>query len=72
MFFFLIVEELKDGCTLHLLQKEDQALAVATEERITFTPHHDTLVNGGDYHELDDLKPLCKCLNNQSGIPEVE
>ncbi|XP_068604361.1 structural maintenance of chromosomes flexible hinge domain-containing protein 1 [Brachionichthys hirsutus] len=40
---------LRDGSTLYLLQKEDQALSAATKELITFTPHYDTLVRAGTY-----------------------
>ncbi|XP_068199781.1 structural maintenance of chromosomes flexible hinge domain-containing protein 1 isoform X2 [Antennarius striatus] len=40
---------LQDGSTVYLLQKEDQALSVATKELITFTPHYNTLVQAGTY-----------------------
>uniref|UniRef100_A0A3B4YHK7 Structural maintenance of chromosomes flexible hinge domain containing 1 n=1 Tax=Seriola lalandi dorsalis TaxID=1841481 RepID=A0A3B4YHK7_SERLL len=42
-------EKLQDGSTLYLLQREDQALPVATEEHIMFTPHFDTLIQCGTY-----------------------
>ncbi|XP_078137302.1 structural maintenance of chromosomes flexible hinge domain-containing protein 1 isoform X2 [Sander vitreus] len=42
-------EKLQDDSTLHLLQREDQALAVATEEPITFKPHYNTLIRSGMY-----------------------
>uniref|UniRef100_UPI003AAAAD97 structural maintenance of chromosomes flexible hinge domain-containing protein 1 n=1 Tax=Centroberyx gerrardi TaxID=166262 RepID=UPI003AAAAD97 len=42
-------DDLQDGNTLHLLQKEDQALPVPTEEHIMFLPHYDTLVRSGMY-----------------------
>lgn len=42
-------EALQDGTTLHLLQREDQPLSVATVENITFTPHYDTLIKSGLY-----------------------
>uniref|UniRef100_A0A8D0A8N6 Structural maintenance of chromosomes flexible hinge domain containing 1 n=1 Tax=Sander lucioperca TaxID=283035 RepID=A0A8D0A8N6_SANLU len=41
--------KLQDDSTLHLLQREDQALAVATEEPITFKPHYNTLIRSGMY-----------------------
>ncbi|KAM3836197.1 structural maintenance of chromosomes flexible hinge domain-containing protein 1-like [Diretmus argenteus] len=42
-------EELQDGNTLHLWQREDQVLPGATEEHIVFLPHYDTLVRSGMY-----------------------
>uniref|UniRef100_A0A3B4TXY3 Structural maintenance of chromosomes flexible hinge domain containing 1 n=1 Tax=Seriola dumerili TaxID=41447 RepID=A0A3B4TXY3_SERDU len=42
-------EKLQDGSTLYLLQREDQALPVATEEHIMFRPHFDTLIQCGTY-----------------------
>ncbi|XP_045903847.1 structural maintenance of chromosomes flexible hinge domain-containing protein 1 isoform X2 [Micropterus dolomieu] len=41
--------ELQDGSTVVLLQREDQALSVATTENINFVPHYDTLIQGGMY-----------------------
>ncbi|XP_075936473.1 structural maintenance of chromosomes flexible hinge domain-containing protein 1 isoform X2 [Anarhichas minor] len=53
-------KELQDGSTLQLLQREDQALAGATEERITFVPHYDTLIKGGlyEYYASEGQKSL--------------
>ncbi|KAK9527625.1 hypothetical protein VZT92_014171 [Zoarces viviparus] len=53
-------KELQDGSTLHLLQREDQALAVATEELIKFVPHYDTLIKGGlyEYYASEGNKSL--------------
>ncbi|XP_070842775.1 structural maintenance of chromosomes flexible hinge domain-containing protein 1 [Chaetodon trifascialis] len=42
-------EELENGSTLYLLQQENQALSVATKERINFIPHYDTLIKSGTY-----------------------
>ncbi|XP_029935656.1 structural maintenance of chromosomes flexible hinge domain-containing protein 1 isoform X2 [Myripristis murdjan] len=41
--------KLQDGSTIVLLQKENQVLPVATEERIVFLPHYDTMVRSGMY-----------------------
>ncbi|XP_034718465.1 structural maintenance of chromosomes flexible hinge domain-containing protein 1 isoform X1 [Etheostoma cragini] len=53
-------EKLPDDSTLHLLQREDQALAVATEEPITFKPHYNTLIKSGmyEYYASAGQKPL--------------
>ncbi|XP_068566073.1 structural maintenance of chromosomes flexible hinge domain-containing protein 1 isoform X2 [Cebidichthys violaceus] len=53
-------KELQDDSTLHLLQREDQALAMATEERIKFMPHYDTLIKGGmyEYYASEGQKSL--------------
>ncbi|CAL8398762.1 unnamed protein product [Arctogadus glacialis] len=42
-------QELEDGNTLHLMQTEHQELPAATQEKIVFTPHYDTLVRSGMY-----------------------
>ncbi|XP_051796330.1 structural maintenance of chromosomes flexible hinge domain-containing protein 1-like [Acanthochromis polyacanthus] len=57
-------EELQDGSTLYLLQHEHQALPVAAEERITFTPHYDTLIRGGmyEYYASQGQAPLAYTL----------
>lgn len=67
---FLTVEELQDGTTLHLLQQEDQALPMATEEKINFLPHYDTLIKSGiyGYHASEGQKSLRKCIHDQSSI----
>uniref|UniRef100_A0AAQ5ZH41 SMC hinge domain-containing protein n=1 Tax=Amphiprion ocellaris TaxID=80972 RepID=A0AAQ5ZH41_AMPOC len=53
-------KELQDGSTLYLLQNEHQALPVAAEEHITFTPHYDTLIRGGmyEYYASQGQAPL--------------
>lgn len=53
-------EALQDGSTLHLLQREDQALATATEEPIMFVPHYDTVIKGGlyGYYTSEGQQPL--------------
>ncbi|KAM6977635.1 LOW QUALITY PROTEIN: structural maintenance of chromosomes flexible hinge domain-containing protein 1 [Aplochiton taeniatus] len=53
-------EELQHGNTLHLFQKEDQILPVATHERIKFLPHYDTLVQSGmyEYYASEGQKSL--------------
>ncbi|XP_028424672.1 structural maintenance of chromosomes flexible hinge domain-containing protein 1 isoform X1 [Perca flavescens] len=53
-------EKLQDDSTLHLLQREDQALALATEESITFKPHYNTLIRSGmyEYYASAGQKPL--------------
>uniref|UniRef100_A0A8C3AMC8 Structural maintenance of chromosomes flexible hinge domain containing 1 n=1 Tax=Cyclopterus lumpus TaxID=8103 RepID=A0A8C3AMC8_CYCLU len=57
-------EELQDGRTLHMLQREDQALATATEELIKFVPHYDTLIKGGqsEYYNSEGQKSLAYAL----------
>ncbi|XP_054478573.1 structural maintenance of chromosomes flexible hinge domain-containing protein 1 [Anoplopoma fimbria] len=52
--------QLQDGSTLHLLQRENQALAVATDELIKFEPHYDTLIRGGlyEYYASEGQKSL--------------
>uniref|UniRef100_G3NJJ1 Histidine kinase/HSP90-like ATPase domain-containing protein n=2 Tax=Gasterosteus aculeatus TaxID=69293 RepID=G3NJJ1_GASAC len=57
-------EDLQDGSTLHLLQREDQALTAATEEHINFTPHYDTLIKGGlyEYYASEGQNPLAYAL----------
>uniref|UniRef100_A0A8C3AMC9 Structural maintenance of chromosomes flexible hinge domain containing 1 n=1 Tax=Cyclopterus lumpus TaxID=8103 RepID=A0A8C3AMC9_CYCLU len=56
--------ELQDGRTLHMLQREDQALATATEELIKFVPHYDTLIKGGqsEYYNSEGQKSLAYAL----------
>lgn len=46
-------QELPNGTTLYMLHKEDQALEVATEEPINFTPHHNTVVESGTFKYYD-------------------
>ena len=57
-------EELQDGSTLHLLQRNDQVLYVATKERINFLPHYDTIVQSGmyEYYASEGQKSLRKFL----------
>uniref|UniRef100_A0A3Q1GGE3 Structural maintenance of chromosomes flexible hinge domain-containing protein 1-like n=1 Tax=Acanthochromis polyacanthus TaxID=80966 RepID=A0A3Q1GGE3_9TELE len=54
----------EDGSTLYLLQHEHQALPVAAEEHITFTPHYDTLIRGGmyEYYASQGQAPLAYTL----------
>ncbi|KAM7390298.1 hypothetical protein PAMA_008462 [Pampus argenteus] len=51
---------LQDGCTLYLLQQEDQTLAAAVEEQIMFQPHYDTLIRSGmyEYYASNSQKSL--------------
>ncbi|XP_030612265.1 structural maintenance of chromosomes flexible hinge domain-containing protein 1 [Archocentrus centrarchus] len=42
-------KELRDDTTLYLLQHEHQVLPAATEEKISFMPHYDTLIKSGTY-----------------------
>uniref|UniRef100_A0A3Q1GJ08 Structural maintenance of chromosomes flexible hinge domain containing 1 n=1 Tax=Acanthochromis polyacanthus TaxID=80966 RepID=A0A3Q1GJ08_9TELE len=57
-------EKVQDGSTLYLLQHEHQALPVAAEEHITFTPHYDTLIRGGmyEYYASQGQAPLAYTL----------
>ncbi|XP_059182783.1 structural maintenance of chromosomes flexible hinge domain-containing protein 1 isoform X2 [Centropristis striata] len=57
-------EKLQDGSTILLLQQEDQALAAATEEEISFMPHYDTLIRCGmyEYYASDGRQPLAYAL----------
>ncbi|XP_060920639.1 structural maintenance of chromosomes flexible hinge domain-containing protein 1 [Labrus mixtus] len=57
-------EELQDGSTLHLLKQEDQALPAATQERIDFTPHYNTLIESGkhEYSTCEGKKPFSYAL----------
>uniref|UniRef100_A0A8D3CS64 Structural maintenance of chromosomes flexible hinge domain containing 1 n=1 Tax=Scophthalmus maximus TaxID=52904 RepID=A0A8D3CS64_SCOMX len=52
--------ELQNGSTLYLLRRKDQALQLAMEEHITFTPHYDTLIRSGlhEYYASEGQKPL--------------
>ncbi|KAM9332498.1 structural maintenance of chromosomes flexible hinge domain-containing protein 1 isoform 2-T2 [Pholidichthys leucotaenia] len=53
-------EALQDGTTLYLLQHENQILQAATEEYISFTPHHHTMTKSGpfEYYSSENKKPL--------------
>lgn len=44
---------LQNGATLYMLRSQDQTLEMPTEERINFTPHHDTVVESGTYKYYD-------------------
>ncbi|XP_033494631.2 structural maintenance of chromosomes flexible hinge domain-containing protein 1 [Epinephelus lanceolatus] len=57
-------EEFQDGSTLLLLEHEDQALVAATEERIKFEPHYDTLTGSGtyEYYASQGQNPLSYAL----------
>ncbi|XP_061877558.1 structural maintenance of chromosomes flexible hinge domain-containing protein 1 isoform X1 [Entelurus aequoreus] len=46
-------EQLHDGGTLLLLDHAGQELPLATEERITFQPHYDTVTKSGVYEYYD-------------------
>lgn len=60
---FCLADALENGSTLHLLKNESQALSVATEQQIDFTPHYDTLIRGGmyEYHSSRGQNSLRKC-----------
>ncbi|XP_063779624.1 structural maintenance of chromosomes flexible hinge domain-containing protein 1 [Pseudophryne corroboree] len=53
-------EIITDGITIYLLSSIDQLLLYATEERITFLPHYDTLVKSGmyEYYASEGQNPL--------------
>uniref|UniRef100_UPI0037E73A68 structural maintenance of chromosomes flexible hinge domain-containing protein 1 n=1 Tax=Semicossyphus pulcher TaxID=241346 RepID=UPI0037E73A68 len=61
---FAKFEELPDGSTLHLLQRADQALPVATKEHIKFLPHFKTLTESGlyEYYASEGQNPLSYAL----------
>ncbi|XP_029001668.1 structural maintenance of chromosomes flexible hinge domain-containing protein 1-like isoform X1 [Betta splendens] len=52
--------KLQDGITLYLLQRKEQALPVAVEEKIKFMPHYDTLIRAGlyEYYASEGQNPL--------------
>ncbi|XP_041669766.1 structural maintenance of chromosomes flexible hinge domain-containing protein 1 [Cheilinus undulatus] len=52
--------ELENESTVYLLKTEDQALPVATQELIRFTPHYNTLVESGkhEYSTCEGKKPF--------------
>uniref|UniRef100_A0A8D2J829 Structural maintenance of chromosomes flexible hinge domain containing 1 n=1 Tax=Varanus komodoensis TaxID=61221 RepID=A0A8D2J829_VARKO len=53
-------EMVKDKMTFYLLQSVDQSLPSATQERIDFLPHYDTLVKSGmyEYYASEGQNPL--------------
>ncbi|XP_062987369.1 structural maintenance of chromosomes flexible hinge domain-containing protein 1 [Elgaria multicarinata webbii] len=53
-------EMVKDKMTFYLLQSIDQSLSSATQERIDFLPHYDTLVKSGmyEYYASEGQNPL--------------
>ncbi|XP_044033095.1 structural maintenance of chromosomes flexible hinge domain-containing protein 1 isoform X2 [Siniperca chuatsi] len=53
-------EELPNSSTIYLLQHENQALSVSTQEHIKFTPHYDTLIQSGiyEYYASEGQNPL--------------
>ncbi|XP_030068875.1 structural maintenance of chromosomes flexible hinge domain-containing protein 1 isoform X2 [Microcaecilia unicolor] len=53
-------DTVKDGVTLCLLQSVSQSLVSATNERIDFLPHYDTLVKSGmyEYYASEGHNPL--------------
>ncbi|KAM6971565.1 structural maintenance of chromosomes flexible hinge domain-containing protein 1 [Tautogolabrus adspersus] len=61
---FNTFEELQDGSTLYVLKHENQALPAATQERIDFTPHYNTLIESGkhEYSTCEGKKPFSYAL----------
>lgn len=53
-------QEVRDCSTLLLLQNKNQPLSMPTKEHIKFTPHHNTLIEGGmfEYYASQGRNPL--------------